>query len=636
VSAGEDLARALARHAQGRLTDAEQIYQAILTRDPAHFEALLHLGVLRLQQGRPQESFELTGKALGIEPRSAAAHSNLATALFGLRRHEEAIAAYEQALSIDPDYAEAWYGLATALQALARHEEAIACHDRAIAIDADYAEAHCGRAAALQALKRHDDAIAGYRAALAVDPDYPEAQHGIATALQALHQDDQALAHYERAIAAQPDFPKARGGLASVLQRLNRHREALAHLQRGLELRPDHAATHVYLGNVLEEIGRLDEARDCFERALAIDPAHLRAYYALFQSRRAIAGERHLANLGTLADDVGTLGEDDRILLHFALGKALADVGEQARGFQHLLEGNALKRQQIAYDESGVHGLFEKVARVFTPALMASRRGSGDPSAVPIFIVGMPRSGSTLVEQILASHPRVVAGGERSDFREAMRGAGLDEPASLFPEAVVALTPKQLRELAAAYLGRLTAAAPVAARITDKALANFCAAGLIHLALPNARIIHTCRDPVDTCLSCFSLLFSGDQPFTFDLGELGRYCAGYHGLMAHWRKVLPPDVMLDVHYEALVDDFAPQARRVIAHCGLEWDDACLAFHKAERAVRTASVVQVRQPLYRSSVGRWRPDADTLRPLLDGLGGIGANDTGYRVTGGNAE
>jgi tetratricopeptide (TPR) repeat protein len=629
VTTAEDVARALACHEQGRLADAEQIYQSVLAHDPAHFEVLLHLGVLRLQQGLPQESLALTTRALEQNSRSAEAHSNLATALNGLQRREEAIATYEQALSLDPDYAEAWFGLATTLHGLARHEEAIACYDRALSIDEDYAEAHCGRAATSQALMRHNDAIAGYRAALAVDPDYPEALHGLGTVLQALHQDEQAFAYYERAIAARPDFPEARGALASVLLRLNRHEEALSYLQQAMERQPRDAGAQVDLGNALEEIGRLEAARACFEHALAIDPNCMRAYYALFQARRVVAGEPHLARVQALAEDIDALSDDDRILLHFTLGKALADVGEQARSFQHLLQGNALKRQQIDYDDSGARDLFERVARVFTPALMTSRRGWGNPSTVPIFIVGMPRSGSTLVEQILASHPQVVAGGERNDFREAMRGAGLDKPESSFPEAVAEFTPEQFRELAAAYLARLTRAGPRAARITDKALANFCAAGLIHLALPNARIIHTCRDPIDTCLSCFSLFFSGDQPFTFDLGELGRYCAGYHTLMAHWREVLPPGIMLDIEYEGLVDDFEPQARRIIAHCGLEWDDACLAFHKTERAVRTASVVQVRQPIYRSSVGRWRPDTDTLRPLLDGLGSIAANERGHR-------
>jgi len=175
---------------------------------------------------------------------------------------------------------------------------------------------------------------------------------------------------------------------------------------------------------------------------------------------------------------------------------------------------------------------------------------------------------------------------------------------------------ERLRRLGATYLCGLTVAAPAADKIIDK---NFRFVGLIHLALPNARIIHTCRDPIDTCLSCFSKLFTDEQPFTYDLGELGRYYWAYQQLLAHWRHVLLPGVMLDVQYEELVTNFEEQARRIVTHCGLEWDDRCLSFYETQRPVKTASVVQVRQPVYRSSVGRWRPDNDLLRPLLEALG-----------------
>jgi hypothetical protein len=243
---------------------------------------------------------------------------------------------------------------------------------------------------------------------------------------------------------------------------------------------------------------------------------------------------------------------------------------------------------------------------------MRERAGQGDPSPVPVFILGMPRSGTTLVEQMLASHPQVHGAGELSDFTAAV--AGLDGPDGVPADIGGA----ELRRIGARYVARVRPLAPGALRITDKMPANFRFAGLIHLALPNARIIHLRRDPVDTCLSCFSILFGGDQPHTYDLGELGRYYRAYQRLMEHWRAVLPLGVMLEVQYEALVGDFEPQARRIVAHCGLEWDDACLDFYKTQRPVHTASAVQVRRPVYQTSVGRWRPPEDLLRPLLDAL------------------
>jgi hypothetical protein len=205
------------------------------------------------------------------------------------------------------------------------------------------------------------------------------------------------------------------------------------------------------------------------------------------------------------------------------------------------------------------------------------REGGGDPSSVPIFIVGMPRSGTTLIEQILASHPKVFGAGEREDFRALVSSLAGPNDAQ-FPEAVVTLLPGERRRLGARYLKGIRAAAPAAARIVDKMPLNFPYLGLIHLTLPRARIIHVRRDPVDTCCSCFSLLLTGNLAFTYELGELGRFYRGYEKLMAHWRAVLPKDVMLEVAYEDVVNDLEGQARAILAHCGLEWDAACLAFH----------------------------------------------------------
>ena len=319
-----------------------------------------------------------------------------------------------------------------------------------------------------------------------------------------------------------------------------------------------------------------------------------------------------------------TLPVHEQIALCFVMHKLCTDLGQPARGFDFLLEGTALRRGQLPYDEAGALAALEAPRRVFTPALLARHAGEGDPSELPVFIVGMPRSGSTLIEQVLASHPRVVGGGERPDFGAVLHGAIRREgTAERSDDFIAALSGPVLRRMAASYLERLESAAAGTRRdplrITDKLLDNFRHLGLIHLALPNARIIHTRRDPVDTCLSSFSKLFAAAQPHTYDLGTLGRYWREYDRLMAHWRALLPPGVMLEVQYEEVVADFAAQARRVIAHCGLDWDDACLDFHRTDRPVRTASVVQVRQPIYRTSVGRWRPDPDTLRPLLEGLG-----------------
>jgi hypothetical protein len=245
---------------------------------------------------------------------------------------------------------------------------------------------------------------------------------------------------------------------------------------------------------------------------------------------------------------------------------------------------------------------------------MLDKRGLGDPSSVPVFIVGMPRSGTTLIEQILASHPRVFGAGELMNLTRTVATLSRRAP---FLGAILAMGAPELRELGAHYVTEVRQLAPEADRIIDKMPANFRLVGLIHLALPNARIIHARRDPLDTCFSCFSQLFSGDQPFSYDLAELGRYYSAYEMLMQHWRRVLPRGVMLEVNYEDVIGDLEGEARRIVSHCGLEWDDACLSFHQTERPVR--STFQVRQPIYRNSVGRWRLYERHLGPLIGALG-----------------
>jgi hypothetical protein len=244
--------------------------------------------------------------------------------------------------------------------------------------------------------------------------------------------------------------------------------------------------------------------------------------------------------------------------------------------------------------------------------------GIDDPT--PVFIIGMPRSGTSLIEQILASHPAVFGAGELEEISKlAESSVAAPGARARFPDAVPAMSAQQIRQVGADYIARIRARAPNAKRIIDKMPGNFAFAGLIHLALPNARLIHTRRDAVDTCFSCFSRYFAHGQWFSYDLGELGRYYRGYEALMEHWRNVLPKGVMLEVDYEQVVADLEHEARRIVEHCGLEWDDACLAFYETQRPVRTASASQVRQPIYGTSVGRWRPYEPFLGPLLEALG-----------------
>lgn len=302
-------------------------------------------------------------------------------------------------------------------------------------------------------------------------------------------------------------------------------------------------------------------------------------------------------------------------MLAFALGKAYDDIGEYDKAFAELAEANGISRSLVAYDEAAELAEFDRLEARFNPAFLASRAGAGLASEVPIFIVGFPRSGTTLTEQILASHPAVHGAGELHILPDIIAsGGGIAKDGT--PESDMG----RLHEFGALYLERLARIAPDSARITDKNPGNGPLLGYIHLALPGARIVYVTRDPRDACLSCFMQRFAGNSSsFAYDLGEVGRRYRHYSKIMAHWRRTLPEGSILQICYEDLVANLEPTVRRLLDHCGLPWDERCLNFHEAGRSVRTASATQVRQSLYASSLARWRRYEKHLGPLIAALG-----------------
>jgi hypothetical protein len=311
------------------------------------------------------------------------------------------------------------------------------------------------------------------------------------------------------------------------------------------------------------------------------------------------------------------LESDQRLYANFALAKYYEDIGEKQKSFDYLLAGNALKRKTIHYDEAATLRVFDGIIKGYSGNFARHANKKNQDRSV-IFIVGMPRSGTSLIEQILASHSDVYGAGELADFTQSVEAINKtsNDDMLLAPEFV---DPTYFEQLADLYLSRISGLAYPRHYLVDKMPGNLPYAGLIHCALPNAKIIQVTRDPVDTCLSCFSKLFAADLNFAFDLGELGRFANASARFIAHWSKVLPSSALITVNYEDVVSDIEGQARRLIDFCGLDWEDTCLAFHKTKRAVKTASAAQVRQPLYKTSVGRWRPCADQLKPLYAGLG-----------------
>lgn len=554
--------------------------------DP-HAAELLQVGLRHHQAGRLAEAEDCYRQVLTARPGHADALHLLGVIAFQSGQHGLAVEMIRQALQQNSQDANYFYNLGNALHHQGKLDEAVAAFRQAIGIEPDHAQAHSNLGNVLRNQGKLDEAVAAFRQAIRIKPAYAEMHFNLGAALRDQGKLEEAVAACHQAIALNPNFDKVYANLGLALIELGRLSEGRAALEDAVQLAPRNTAYRRYLGDLV--------------------------HFA--------TGDLNLKAIEQLSQESASLPVGDRIELCFALAKAYEDVGRHAEAFHQWLDGNTLKRQQIAYDEAATLGKLNRVREVFTRELIQKWQNVGNPSPVPVFIFGMLRSGSTLIEQILASHPQVFGGGELNHLDETVKETrtafGREED---FPELMLSMTEQDFGGLSARYLSKIEPLAPAAVHITDKMPGNFLFAGLIHLVLPNAIMIHTIRDPIDTCLSCFSKLFAGEQNHTYDLAELGRYHRHYQALMAHWHGVLPAGRILNVHYEEVVADLEGQARRIIAHCGLDWDPRCLAFHETERPVRTVSATQVRQPLYNSAIGRWRVYEPFLGPLLSELAG----------------
>jgi tetratricopeptide (TPR) repeat protein len=604
---------------QGKIDEAIASSLIALRTGSARAEVHVNHGVLLCDKRRFEEAGAAFSRALAINPGSATAYFNLGHALREQGERAEAAAAYRQVIRIVPRSAEPYSCLGALLCEDGHLDEAVTACQRAIRLKPNFAEAYYNLAVAFAAQKNFGHAAAAYRKAIEIRHDYAEAHSALGTALRAWGKLDDAIVAYRRAITLKPDYAEAHCNLGRALHDQGKSQEAIDALRHGLLLDGSSAEAHNSLGLVLRAVGKLSEGRAALAEAIRLAPSSGRYRRHLSEMIRFRNGDDHLTEMERLLGEADTMAPGERTDLHFALGKAYDDLGRHAEAAQQWLQGNALKRREISYDASAVDEVFERIRSVFAGDWLEIRQGGGHPSAVPVFIIGMPRSGTTLVEQILASHPQVFGGGETKYFADAIGEIEAGRNV-VYPDVASTLTGSDFADLGKRYLAEcIRLARPDASHVTDKMPGNFLFAGLIHLSLPNAPIIHVVRDPVDTCLSCFSKLFTGELNYTYDLAELGRYYRQYQLLMAHWKRVLPVGRILDVCYQEVVQDVEGQARRIVAHCGLEWDARCLSFQENDRPVRTASATQVRQPVYKSAVGRWHSYEAFLAPLLQELG-----------------
>jgi len=599
---------------KGLLEEGEQAGRRATALNPNLTDAWNNLGIILQEAGKLDESAVCLERVVALRPDHPETHNNLGNTYKRMRRLDRAEAHYAQALALHPNYAEAHSNLANLLNDRGQSERAAAEARLGIDLNPQLADAYINLAAVEMGRYRYAEAARWLDALLTFAPAHAGGLAARAMALKHLDRLEEALDTARRAVAAAPESADAHNTLGQILQAMNRFDEAVASFGRAATL-PGTAAENALVNRatLLMETGRKAEAQAAFEAITTAYPQSAAAWFNSADLKTFSADDPDIARMEALLRPDGVQSFQDRMSVHFALGKAFLDAGADDRAFHHLSEGNRMKRSTLSFDPQATAAWMRDIAKTVSPALLETFKGAGCESALPIFVVGIPRSGTTLVEQILASHPAVQGAGELPTLQRLVDGLGA------YPAAIGQLTKDDLARLGQDYVARVTPLAEGRRHVIDKMPANFLHAGLIRLILPNARIIHCRRDPVDTCLSCYTKLFTAEQMFTYDLSELGQFHRAYQELMAHWRKVLPKDRFIEVDYEAVVEDIDGQARRLIDFLGLPWDESCIRFHENKRTVRTASVNQVRQPIYTSSAGRWRKHARHLGPLLEALG-----------------
>lgn len=652
-----ELSAGARHHEAGRFREAEQLYRQVLQRDPNNAEALNLLGVLAAQGGHPRDAKDLLAKAIVIDGGNPEFHYNLGLVYQGTGNRDGAIKSYRRAVELRPEYGEAWLNLGGLLLNKGEAEGAEACNRHAVRIAPGNPIAHHNLGTALMVRQDHQEAERCFREAVRLKPDYAEALNGLGLAQSSQGALQEATASFRRALALKPDYAEAHNSLGFALFEQDELDEAIAEVAKALEFKPGLIQARLNLPRMLVEQDRFEEALKFYTEIFENQPSNMAALAGKAQvlGRLGWRDEAEkivlpFANAGILPENMiniygaisrysgrhedavsylehmrsnEELSEFAERSLHFTLGGLLDDLGRYDQAFEHYAIGNALRPTN--YDPKSFSAKTDRIIDFFSaeriPNLPRAEERSDLPSNLPVFIVGTPRSGTSLVEQILSCHPQVYAAGEMRNMLRLAHGLGLDfqngDPEINAPP----LDSDGLTTASKEYLYHLKAQADGKIRVTDKMPYNFLYLGLIYLLFPKARVIHCCRNPLDSCLSCYFQNFVRGNFQTFDLRNVGLYHRQYERLMNHWRDVLDLPI-LDVSYEAHVKDPERTCRNILAFLDLDWDPACLQFHESNRHVRTASRDQVNQPIYRTSVGRWKNYEAHLAPLKEALGHAG--------------
>lgn len=618
ITANNDAAaladRALQYYQEGRLQQARDACVRIL-RIEIRPDALLILAKIAHEQKDFEEASERYEQFLEIVPEHAPTHFYLGVALDELARTERAIEQYKKSIDLAPQNIAAHRRIGDAWSKLQRWEEATESYQCVLSIQAEDVGTMVKLGHALTAAQRWMDAIAVYERAGHLQPDNAEVHRHLGAVLKIMGHTNRAIECYERTLHLKPDSAGVRIDLARILRQLGKAEEALGQFELAIKQAPTNLEAHIDIALTLRQLGQADQAVDRLEGLLADRPACGEAHYhvSLIEPRqeRIPTVEKVVRN--------PALPKDDSIYCHFALGNLYDSDKSHDRAFEHYLTANKLQRETFSYDINENIEVTDWIIRTYSRQLVQAKRGIGSESQLPVFIVGMPRSGTTLVEQILSSHFAVRGAGELEAVPAINQSIAQElQLGGPNPELISRIDPEMARRFAARYLEELALYTTSAKRVTDKQPGNFARIGLIKTLFPKARIIHCHRNSIDNCVSLYFYFFAA-LTCSFELAELGHYYRDYQRLMSHWHRVFPGEI-LDVRYEDLLMDQEKVSKQLVAHLGLEWDENCLDFHKNDRPVMSPSNLQVRRPIYKSSMNRWKPYEKHLQPLINVLQG----------------
>jgi len=588
-------------------------------------KATLSEGIALLERKRTDAALAVLLPFLKDNPRNVEALHGVGMAQYLNRNYKLAIKNMSQAVALQPNNVVLLSNLAEAVRRDKKPEKALGLFRKAISIRDDYPMAHLGVANCLGDLDRFPEATKVFLEIVMRDPGFAPAYHYLGVQLTDNNRPKEALPVLRKAVALRENYAEALVALAMALDETEHSEEALEIFQQLLAKDEDNASLHNTIGNMLKDHGRIEDAIAHFRIAMQTDPNSIAATMSLAQAQKGPKEENDLVALENFMKQ-SNLSKGERRGLHFTIGKYHDDLDNYDEAFRHLKIANDMDDREPPFDIKKAAMSFSGIKKLFTPEFFHPRKGMGCESEIPVFILGMPRSGTTLLEQVLASHPEAHGAGELRTIGDLSRSltGGLPRRPN-YAQAMNRLDPITACNLGDRYAQHLYGlSGNRAKRVTDKMPGNFQNLGFIAQILPRARIIHSRRCPVSTCLSLYFKNFAKVISYSRDLTWLGQKYRLYHDLMDHWRKVLPLEI-LDVDYEDMVSDHEATVRRVLDFAGLDWNDACLDFHKTERKVKTASQWQVRQPLYDSSLERWRHYSHHLGPLFEALGDLAPDD-----------